>query len=163
MLGRSLAQAGRKVLLIDADFQAKTLTAQFEGLPDKPGLIQSLRLGSVHEGHIFRTPTPGLSIIGVGQRNINDAVPEEIANGALKTCIGELREQYNIILLDSPAILSMADAAILSSQVDGTIMVERELVSRRADVIGALARLGSAGGRLLGTVFIGSSSHEVYG
>ena len=162
MLGRSLAQAGRKVLLIDADFQAKTLTAQFEGLPDKPGLIQSLRLGSVDEKHIFRTPTPGLSIIGVGQRNINDAVPEEIANGALKTCIGELREQYNVILLDSPAILSMADAAILSSQVDGTIMVERELVSHRADVIGALARLGSAGGRLLGTVFIGSSSHEVY-
>jgi capsular exopolysaccharide synthesis family protein len=162
MLGRSLAQAGKKVLLIDADLQTRTLTQQFENLPDRPGLIQSLRRGSVHEGHIFRTPTPGLSIIGVGLRNINDVVPEEIANGALKTCIGELREQYNVILLDSPAILSMADAAILSSQVDGTIMVERELVSHRADVIGALARLGAAGGRLLGTVFIGSASHETY-
>ncbi len=161
-LGRSLAQAGKQVLLIDADFQNKTLTKQFEDLPDKPGLIQALRRGSVQEGHTFRTPTPGLSIIGVGQRNINDVVPEEIANGTLKACIGELREQYNVILLDSPAILSMADAAILSSQVDGTILVERELVSRRADVIGALARLASAGGRLLGTVFIGSGSHEEY-
>ncbi len=161
-LGRSLALAGKEVLLIDADFQNKTLTKQFEDLPEKPGLIQALRRGSVLEGHIFHTPTPGLSVIGVGQRNINDVVPEEIANGALKACIGELRGQFNVILLDSPATLSMADAAILSSQVDGTIMVERELVSRRADVIGALARLASAGGRLLGTVFIGSATHEKY-
>ena len=88
---------------------------------------------------------------------------EEIANGAFKTCIRELRKQYDIILLDSSPILSLADATILSSQVDGSIMVERELVSQRANVINALARLGSAGGRLLGTVFVGSGSHEKYG
>jgi len=57
----------------------------------------------------------------------------------------------------------VADAAILSSQVDGTIMVERELVSQRANVANALARLSSAGGRLLGTVFIGSNGREHYG
>ena len=73
-----------------------------------------------------------------------------------------MRNQYDVILLDSPAILPLADAAILAGQVDGTIMVERELVSHRADVIGALARLGSAGGRLMGTVFVGSASHEEY-
>ncbi len=88
---------------------------------------------------------------------------EEIADGAFKTCICELRKQYNIILLDSSPILAMADATILSSQVDGTIMVERELVSQRANVIDALARLSSAGGCLLGTVFVGSQSCEKYG
>ena len=88
---------------------------------------------------------------------------EEIANGALTTCINKLRKQYNIILLDSPPVMPVADAAILSSQVDGTIMVERELISRRVDVINALVRLSSTGGRLLGTVFIGSDSNGKYG
>lgn len=162
LLGKSLAQAGKSVLLIDADFQNKTLTEQFDELPAKPGLIQCLKGRAIPEKCVFRTPTPGLSVIGTGQRAVNDAMLEEIANGVLKKCIGQLRQQYNIILLDSPSVLSTADAAILSSQVDGTIMVERELVSHRADIVGALARLGAAGGRLLGTVFIGSASHEEY-
>jgi len=162
MLGKSLAQAGKKVLMMDADFQKMTLTKRFN-LPDKPGFIESLRCRSIDKRHIFPTETSGLSIVPAGKQGDDGAVFEEIANGAFETCIGELRKQYNIILLDSSPILTLADATILSSQVDGIIMVERELVSRRANVIEALARLGSAGGRLLGTVFIGSSSHEKYG
>jgi len=162
MLGKSLAQVGKKVLMIDADFQKMTLTKRFN-LPDKSGFVESLYCRSVDKRHIFPTETSSLSIVPAGKRGDDGAVFEEIANGAFKMCIDELRKQYNIILLDSPPILTLADTTILSSQVDGTIMVERELVSRRANVISALARLGSAGGRLLGTVFIGSDSHEKYG
>ena len=162
MLGKSLAQAGKKVLMMDADLQKMTLTKRFN-LSDKSGFMESLCCRSVDKRHIFPTETSGLSIVPAGKRGDEGAVFEETANGAFKTCIGELRKQYNIILLDSSPILMLADATILSSQVDGTIMVERELVSRRANVIEALARLGSAGGRLLGTVFIGSGSHEKYG
>jgi capsular exopolysaccharide synthesis family protein len=162
MLGKSFAQAGKKVLMMDADFQKMNLTKRFN-LPDKSGFIESLRCRSVDKRHIFPTETSGLSIVPAGKQGDDDTVFEEIANGAFKTCIGELRKQYNIILLDSSPILMLADATILSSQVDGTIMVERELVSRRANVISALARLGSAGGRLLGTVFIGSDNHKDYG
>jgi receptor protein-tyrosine kinase len=67
------------------------------------------------------------------------------------------------MLLDSSPILPVADATILSGQVDGTIMVERELVSQRSNVIDALARLDSAGGRLMGTVFVGSGGSGKYG
>ncbi len=162
MLGKSLAQAGKKVLVMDADLQKMTLTKRFN-LLDKSGFMESLRCRSVDKRHIFPTETSGLSIVPAGKQGDDSAVFEEIADGAFKTCVRELRKQYNIILLDSSPILMLADATILSSQVDGTIMVERELISRRANVIDALARLGSAGGRLLGTVFIGSSSHEKYG
>ena len=162
MLGESLAQAGNKVLVIDADLRKMALTKGFD-LSDKPGFVESLCSRSIDKRHIFPMETSGLSIMPAGNRGDDGAVFEEIANGAFETCIGELRKQYNIILLDSSPILSVADTIILSSQVDGTIMVERELVSRRGDMIEALAHLGSAGGRLLGTVFIGSSSHEKYG
>jgi len=162
MLGKSLAQAGKKVLMMDADFQKMNLTKRFN-LLDKSGFLESLYCKSVDKRYIFPTETFGLSIMPAGKRGNDGMVFEETANGAFKVCISQLRKQYNVILLDTCPILSVADAIIMANQVDGTIMVERELVSQRADVISALARLGSAGGRLLGTVFIGSSSHEKYG
>jgi tyrosine-protein kinase Etk/Wzc len=161
MLGKSLAQAGKRVLIIDADFRKTTLTKRFN-LPDKSGFLESLSSRMVDKRHIFPTETFGLSIMPAGKRSNDDTVFEETANGAFKTCISQLQKQYNIILLDSSPILPVADATILSSQVDGTIMVEREHISQRANVINALARLGSAGGRLLGTVFVGSSNNEGY-
>ncbi len=162
MLGKSLAQTGKKVLMIDADFKKRTLTGQFTKLYDQSGFIQSLCCGSVYKRHIFETQTPGLSIVPAGKRGEDAAALEGIANGAFGACINKLRSDYDVILLDSPPILPLADATILSSQVDGTIMVERELISRRAQVVSALARLASADARLLGTVFVGSDSHEIY-
>ncbi len=162
MLGRSIAQAGKKVLMIDADFRKMTLTKRFN-LPDKSGFLDSLYCKSIDKRHIFPTETFGLSIMPAGKQSRDLLIFEETANGAFNACISQLREQYDMILLDSSPILPVADATILSGQVDGTIMVERKLVSRRENVINALARLGSAGGRLLGTVFVGSGYHEKYG
>jgi len=162
MLGKSLAQAGKKVLMIDSDIHKMSLTKQFE-LSDKSGLMESLSGGSTDKRYVFPTETPGLSIMPAGKKGDDGAVFEQTANGAFKAFISQLRKQYNIILLDSPPILPVADATILAGQVDGTIIVEREIVSRRASIIDALARLDSAGGRVLGTVFVGSSDNEKYG
>ena len=163
MLGESLARSGKKVLLIDADFRKMTLTKQFN-LCDKSGFIQLLSRRSSSKYYIFKTEEiPGLSFMPAGRQIDNSEVIEETANGDFKPNIDKLRKKFNIILLDSPPILPVADSVILSSQVDGIIIVERELVSRRADLFSALTRIGSAGGRLLGTVFIGSGSHGKYG
>jgi capsular exopolysaccharide synthesis family protein len=163
MLGESLARSGKKVLLIDADFRKRTLTRQFD-LGDKSGFIQSLTRGSPGGYYIYKTEEiPGLSFMPAGTQGKRHSAFEETANGDFKLHIDKLRKKYNIILLDSPPILPVADAAILSGQVDGTIIVERELVSRRTDVMNALIRLNSAGGRFLGTVFIGSESNGKYG
>jgi len=164
MLGKSIAQAGKKVLVIDADFYKRTLSKRYDLLA-RPGFVDSLSSKSVDAGHLFVTDTPGLSILPVGTRADDAPAIEAIANGAFKACITQLSSQFdfNVILLDSPPILSGADTAILAGQVDGTILVEREHLSRRMNVIEALARLNSTGGQLLGTVFVGSSNHEGYG
>jgi Mrp family chromosome partitioning ATPase len=77
--------------------------------------------------------------------------------------MGQLAQQYDIVLLDGPPILPVADATILAAQVDGAIMVERGRVSRRADIAEAVAQLNLVSGRLLGTVFVGSPGREGYG
>jgi succinoglycan biosynthesis transport protein ExoP len=164
MLGKSIAQAGKKVLIIDADIHKTTLSNRFE-LRDKPGFIESLRDRAMKGLSVFPTKTPGLDIMPAGKRGSGNVVFEEIANGAFKACLRRLEQEgnYEIILLDSPPVLAVADSAILAGQVDGTIMVEREHVSRRTDVADALLRLDSAGGKLLGTVFVSSSEHHRYG
>jgi capsular exopolysaccharide synthesis family protein len=162
MLGESLAQAGKKVLIIDADIHKMVLTQRFN-LSGKPGFTETLRRKSVEKRHIFPTETFGLSIMPAGNRSDTYAGFEEAANGAFKTCIDELRKQFNVILLDGSPILPVADSVILSNQVDGTIMVERELVSHRTSQIDAFDRLVSSGGHLLGTVFVGSGERKDYG
>jgi len=164
MLGRSIAQAGRKVLLIDADLHKMGLSKRFK-VSDKPGLRESLKDKAAEGLHVFPTETAGLDIMPAGQRVNGDIAFEEIANGAFNSCISRLFERYgyDMILLDTPPILPVADAAILAGQVDATILVEREHVSRRTEVANALVRLGSAGGHLIGTVFVGSAEQNHYG
>jgi capsular exopolysaccharide synthesis family protein len=164
VLGKSIAQAGRKVLIIDADLHKMTLSKRMQ-LLDKPGFRESLKDKTAESLHVFPTETTGLDVMPAGQRNNGDVAFEEITNGAFKSCIGRLFERYgyDIILLDTPPILPVADAIILAGQVDGTVMVEREHVSQRTEVANALLRLDSAGGRLLGTVFVGSAGHDHYG
>jgi capsular exopolysaccharide synthesis family protein len=164
VLGKSIAQAGRKVLIIDADLHKMTLSKRMQ-LLDKPGFRESLKDRTAEGLHVFPTETAGLDAMPAGQRSNDDIAFEEIANGAFKSCIGRLFEQhgYDIILLDTPPIMPVADAIILAGQVDGTVMVEREHVSQRSELANALIRLDSAGGRLLGTVFVGSAGHDHYG
>ncbi|RPJ38954.1 MAG: hypothetical protein EHM35_03410 [Planctomycetaceae bacterium] len=161
VLGKSIAQTGQRVLIIDADLHKMDLSKRLH-VADKPGLRESLKDTTLH---VYATETSGLDVMPGGHRDNGNVVLEEIANSAFKNLVGRLFEQcgYNLILLDTPPILPVADATILAGQVDGAIMVEREHVSRRMEVANALVRLNCSGGRLLGTVFIGSPDQEHYG
>ncbi len=164
VLGRSLAQAGKRVLMIDTDFHKVTLSKRFE-LASQPGFVDTLRDKALSKLPVYPTKTPGLDIMPAGTRDGNETTVEEIANGAFKSCISRVRKyhHYDVILLDASPILPVADATILAGQVDGTILVEREQVSQRANVVSAMGRLHSAGGSMLGTVFVGAMETHGYG
>lgn len=157
MLSASLSQAGKKVLVIDADFQEMALTRQCPNVPENHGFIHALRRKDGYEQDIFPTEMPNLHILPAGDRSDN-MVLEEIAGASLGRFIDHVRSRYDVVLVDSAPILSLADTAILSTRMDGTILVERQFQSRQEDTISALSRLASAGGRLLGTVIIGSEN-----
>ena len=160
VLGRSLALAGKKVLLLDVDLRKKGLSQKM-GFAEQPGLLESLKYGVEQKSNIYTTDTLGLSIMPAGL-NYDRNELEKTANGVFSTLLDDLRNKYDIIILDGTPLLPVADARILSGLTDGTIMVEREQISLRMDIVDALETLRSSGGQLMGTIFINSTKNRNY-
>jgi succinoglycan biosynthesis transport protein ExoP len=161
MLGRSLAQCGKRVLLVDGDVRRPALEAHF-GLERGVGLMNLLLGGITLEEAIRSTDVPGLELLPAGMAQRTEDL-ELMANGRFSALLAKWREDYDIVLLDSTPMLGLADAPILARHVDGTVMVVRERHCRREDLRDALTALNTAGGRLLGTVFVGSGRLGAYG
>ena len=159
-LARSLARCGKRVLLVDADVRAPSV-AKYLGIRCQPGLLEVLRgQASEHEA-ILPSVTRRLDVLPAG-RSAADEDTELLANGVFGACLTRFRQQYDVVLLDSPPVLPVADARILSRHADGTILVVREGRCRQPEVQDTVSLLSVAGGRLFGTVYIGSRPSKRY-
>lgn len=161
-LARSTALVGKRVLLVDADLYRAALSKQYDA-GDRGGLMRSLESGDWAPEVIPDESISTLSILPVGSCR-SDEQAELLANGRLKRLVDEWRTRYDLVVIDSPPLLGTADALILSGAVDGTIMIVRERHCRVRAVRSAMDAIGSAGGRLLGTVVIGDprKTHPYY-
>jgi capsular exopolysaccharide synthesis family protein len=123
-LAANLASVGRKkVLLVDTDMR-KSDIAQMFNIRSKPGLKEFLT-GSVPLEEIILSDTTvtGLRIISGGERG---AVPAELLAGdTFRSFLKEMRNKFDIVLLDTPPILPVADTLTLRNQVDGFIFIFR--------------------------------------
>jgi len=160
-LARSLANCGKSVLLVEADLCKPSLAARF-GLDSARGLVNLLAEHRKSGNGVRVADTPGLTILPAGQ-DATQGNAELLANGDFSALLTEWRRAYEFILFDCPPLLMTADAAILAGHVDGTVMVVRERHCRRADLVEVYAKLSLAGGKLLGTAFIGSAASRRYG
>jgi capsular exopolysaccharide synthesis family protein len=158
-LGQSIAQTGKSVLLIDTDLHKMSLSGYY-GLLDSPGFMNYLDPDLKKTPYIYNTNIPGLSVMPGGVRTNGRFAFEEIAKNSFNESFNKLRQQFQVILMDSPPVLPITDAVILSAQVDDTILVERELISHREDIASTIARLNSAGGQIFGFVFVGSIDYK---
>jgi len=161
LLARSLAQGGLRVLLVDTDMRCPTLAERFAIQP-VPGLRDLLADRDATPGIQRIAGTPGLSVLPSGSLACHED-RELMANGAFAALLGKWRGEYDMVVLDSAPLLGLADAAIVAGRVDGTVLVVRERHCRREAVLEALAMLGAAGGKLLGTVFVGLGRFGSYG
>lgn len=161
LLARSLAMLGRRTLLVEADLRRPSL-AQRLSLDSESGLAALLMGSTADESVIVRSSVDKLDILVAGELPEHFSA-ELLANGVLSRCLGRWKESYDFVLLDSPPVLPVADARILSSQADGTILVLRSSHCRRAEVAQACTDLTDAGGRLVGAVLVGVPIGSVYG
>ncbi len=119
----SLARTNRKtVLLVDADIRKADLSKGL-GLPLHPGLTENL-LGSVPFSNVVRrSPIPGLDTVSSGT---SVAAPADLlAGNGFRRFIEEARKRYDLVLLDTPPVLAVADTMSMRELLDGVIFIYR--------------------------------------
>lgn len=120
-LARTLAQVTDKVLIIDADMR-KPRIHQILGLDNRVGLSSFLS-GNVSDTIILSTGEEKIRVIPAGPIPPNPA--ELISSQRMKILLKELAKDYSFIIIDSPPLSHLADGLILSTLVDGTVLVTR--------------------------------------
>jgi capsular exopolysaccharide synthesis family protein len=159
-----MAQSERRTLLIDADLRRPRVHHLFD-LSRSPGLSEALAAdtasGSDVHPAIQDTPVDNLSVLSAG--GAVDRPAERIGSAALRRLIRHLKGEFDIIVIDTPPILAATDAAYLSTQCDGTLLVTRAAETTQHELQHAIESLDDVGATLLGTVFNGFDVSMAYG
>ena len=148
-LAVALAQTGRSILIIDADLR-KPRVASTLGLDPAIGLTTALvGKAEIHEAIQVHEPS-GLHVLASGAKPPN---PTEILQSRVThDLIQRLRTSYDMIIVDAPPLLPVADASVLSTLADGTILVVRHGRTTRDQAADAIKRVEQVGGRVYGVV-----------
>jgi capsular exopolysaccharide synthesis family protein len=147
-LAISMAQAGRSVLLIDADMRNPNV-ADLLGLENSVGLVTVL-VGRTTLGEATQSHTTGVSFLGTGPKPPN---PAEVLNTqAMRDLLAQVRAEFDAVVIDAPPMLPVADASILSTEVDGVVLLVRYGSTTREQLRLAVSRIETVGGRLFGTI-----------
>jgi polysaccharide biosynthesis transport protein len=158
-LASSLARAGRKTLLVDADLRQPAVHQLFE-TPLQPGFSEVL-LGEVEiADSIQSTTVDGLSIVPAGQWDRE--VIQSLARGGMEGVFEKLREEFDFIIVDSHPILTATDALLIGQHADAVLLSVRKQVSQMPRVYTACQRLADLNIRVLGAVVSGIDPDEVF-
>ena len=168
-LAITFAQQGQRTLLIDADLRRAVLNMAFK-TQRSPGLTELIVGDVTLEDVMHETEVPNLSLIASGRFPPNPA--ELLGSSRMQEVLHQAKARFDVVLLDSPPLLAVTDAAVLSTMVDGVVLVIRTERTKRDAVRRALGHIRSVRGRLLGAVlndvdlrsgaYYGSYGHYYY-
>jgi capsular exopolysaccharide synthesis family protein len=148
-LAIAIAQAGQKVILVDCDLRRPRVHRVFGKSSDR-GVTTAVMDRGVLTDELLATDIPNLSVLPAGPIPPNPA--ELLQSDRFKQLLATLRESYDRVVIDSPPIVPVTDAAVLSTQVDGTVIVVRAFATARDLVLEAKRSIRGVGGRVIGAV-----------
>ncbi|MBR2840606.1 MAG: polysaccharide biosynthesis tyrosine autokinase [Bacilli bacterium] len=149
-LAVSFAQAGKLVLLVDCDLR-KGRQHKIFGIPNQKGLSNLLigDFGKVKD-YIHKTKIKGLSVITRGACPPN---PSELLNSKKNSVfIGKVRDWYDVVIFDGAPCSGLSDSLILSSFVDGVVMVTSENTTPKSELNNSRKSITAVGGNIVGGV-----------
>jgi succinoglycan biosynthesis transport protein ExoP len=149
-----IAQSGKRVLLVDADFR-KPMVHKVFNLESKVGLSTVLVGEAGLEEAVQKARRDGkvvenLDILAAGPKPPNPA--ELLDSEATRRFLNEARQAYDRIILDTPPVLFVADASIVSAIADGVIMVVKSATNTRSLAARAREQLAGVKARILGGI-----------
>lgn len=158
-LGISLAQAGRKVLLVDADLR-KPSQHLIHGLPNDRGLTHVLQNLMPARSVVQQPPIENLDVIASGPFVPNPA--ELLASARFIEFLDEVRQSYDAVIIDSSPLLAVADPAIIGATVDGLVLVVQASSIKISEAENTLELLRTLEAPVLG-MLINRISRERFG
>jgi len=161
-LATSIALTGRRVLLIDGDFR-KPEVARYLRLNNARGLTNVLAGECSLDEAIQATPVSTLHILPANRNGHRQN--ELLVSRRLSAILGELRQRYDEIVIDTPAVLAMPDAKLWACMSDGVVLIARSGKTGMKEFIEAKVRMQQAGVKILGAVVTGvriADSYEKY-
>jgi capsular exopolysaccharide synthesis family protein len=160
-LGAVFAQAGASVVLVSCDLRRPGLS-QFS-VPAEHAELTSVLNGDLP---LERAVVPVPNVEGLWTLGTRGGVanPTELLSGQrMKLILAELAQRFEVVLIDSPPVLPVADAMILSGYADGVVLVVSAGQTRRAELRRTREKLGRAGARVVGAVLNKATQQAEYG
>jgi tyrosine-protein kinase Etk/Wzc len=161
------AQGGMRTLIIDADMRRSTIHKIFGLEKKEPGLCDILR-GTAKLDEALRKFTdflmgelgpdqalkvPGLDNLSILTSGSTPAIPAELLSSATMTdLLRLLRDKYEIILIDTPPVLAVADVAIIADKADGIILIYRVGKTARSILLRTKTQLIESGAKVKGII-----------
>jgi succinoglycan biosynthesis transport protein ExoP len=162
-LARVAALSGQRVLLVDCDLRRRSLNSLLRIKPTK-GLIEVLSGEVVWKDVVGRDEPSGANVLPLAE---GDVTPRDVfGSPAMKQFLDDVRGQHDLIILDCPPVLAVADSRVLAQLADGTLIVARAGNSHMA-VSAVLDQLEAANAHVIGILLnavnaamAGSSSYK---
>jgi polysaccharide biosynthesis transport protein len=149
-LAVALAQGGSKVFVVDADMRRPHIH-RLMGAENKIGLSSLFVQPTVHlNGTVQKNQVENVSVISSGVLPPNPA--ELLASKKMQEILAVFLEQSDIVIIDTPPVLSVTDAVVLAPTVDGVLLVVKPGTTKQAAFRQAILALNQVGANLLGVV-----------
>jgi capsular exopolysaccharide synthesis family protein len=159
-LAVSIADSGKRVLLVDADFRRPKIHKYF-GLDNAAGVSSVVAGETEIVDAILPTTVKNLSAMPCGPRPHNPA--DLLTSPRFKEMIDLVREQYDFVIVDTPPLLAVTDPSVVAPRVDGVLMVLRLTKHARDSAMRANEVLNALGVHTLGVVVNGIGKGAGYG
>jgi polysaccharide chain length determinant protein (PEP-CTERM system associated) len=159
-LAIAMSQMGSKTILVDADLRRPVVHNLF-GLKRENGLSNYLVGKSDLDDIIKTTQIENLNIITTGILPPNPS--EILSSKRMKQFIDELSQKYDYVFFDSPPIIAVTDALVLSPSLDGIVLVLRSEMTDKDAALRALELIENVNAKLLGSLLNDVSSSYMYG
>ena len=148
----TMAQAGKKVLLIDADLHRPTMHQTFE-LRNAVGLTTVLtsEADEIYMNQVVNADViPNLSVLTSGPIPPNPA--ELLSSKRMKAFLKNVSSHYDVVIFDMAPILEISDSQVLAGEMDGIVLVVRQNVTQKAGIKRAVEMLKISKTRILGYI-----------
>jgi capsular exopolysaccharide synthesis family protein len=160
-LAVSIAQSGKSIILIDADFRRPRIHKLF-GLSPERGLASVINEPQTEINDVIcPSGIPGLSILPCGP--IPDNPAELLTQNRFKELLDYIRERYDFVVIDTPPLLKVTDPCVVVRRVDGVLLTIRISKNARPQAQRAKEILATLGANVFGVVVNGVDRSGAYG